>query len=192
MRKSRRFALLLVSLLTLTTTSQNVVAQDNATPQSTADQRTIRVATYNTSLFRRADGELISDLESGTHEQAKKIAEVIQRVRPDVMLCNEFDYDEAGRAAKLFQEKYLAVSQNGLEPIQFADYYIGPVNTGRPSGIDLNQNGSSDDLTTPSVTAPTKANTACSVLSRFSIDDEFVRTFQTFLWRDMPWRTPAN
>ena len=80
---------------------------------------TIRVATYNTSLFRDRDGQLIRDLETGDNEQARKIAEVIQRVRPDILLVNEFDYDAAGRAAELFRTKYLAVGQNGCEPINF-------------------------------------------------------------------------
>ena len=45
----------------------------------------IRVATYNTSLNRDHDGELVRDLEGGKNEQARKIAEVIQRVRPDII-----------------------------------------------------------------------------------------------------------
>jgi hypothetical protein len=146
---------------------------------------TIRVATYNTSLFRD-DGTLIADLKTGTNEQAQKIAEVIQRVRPDVMLVNEFDYDEAGEAAKLFQEKYLAVGQNGCEPIKFADYYIGPVNTGRPSGIDLDNNGRSDDPTDAFGYGRHEGQYGMLIMSRFPIEKEFIRTFQTFLWRDMP------
>src|SRR5438045_4307994 len=63
-----------------------------------ASNSTIRVATYNTSLFRDKDGQLIKDLEGGDNEQARKIAEVIQRVRPDILLVNEFDDDEAHRA----------------------------------------------------------------------------------------------
>ena len=82
-------------------------------PPILANDETIRVATYNTSLFRDADGQLIADLESGDNDQARKIAEVIQRVRPDMLFLNEFDYDEAGRAAELFRTKYLGVSQNG-------------------------------------------------------------------------------
>lgn len=146
---------------------------------------TIRVATYNTSLFRD-DGTLIADLKSGDNEQAKKIAEVIQRVRPDVMLVNEFDYDDDGQAARLFLEKYLAVGQNGCEPIKFADYYIGPVNTGRPSGIDLDNNGRSNDPTDAFGFGRHEGQYGMLVLSRFPIEKEFVRTFQTFLWRDMP------
>src|SRR5688500_18207842 len=77
-----------------------------------ADERPIRVATYNVSLFRDEAGQLVRDLERGDNDQARLIAEVIQRVRPDILLVNEFDYDAAGRAAELFRTKYLAVGQN--------------------------------------------------------------------------------
>src|SRR3954471_13015145 len=103
-----------------------------------AADSTIRVATYNTSLFREKDGQLIKDLEAGDNEQARKIAEVIQRVRPDILLVNEFDYDDSQRAAELFRTKYLGVGQNGCEPIKFQHFFTAPVNTGRPSGRDLN------------------------------------------------------
>lgn len=174
---------LLLRFRTMLTAALAIVAAAALNDVQAAE--TIRVATYNTSLFRD-DGTLVADLKSGDNEQAQKIAEVIQRVRPDVMLVNEFDYDEAGEAAKLFQEKYLAVSQHGCQPIKFADYYIGPVNTGRPSGIDLDNNGRTDDPTDAFGFGRHEGQYGMLVLSRFPLDKEFVRTFQTFLWRNMP------
>jgi len=56
-----------------------------------AEEPTIRVATYNTSLYRNESGQLARDLMPGDNRQARRIAEVIQRVRPDVLLVNEFD-----------------------------------------------------------------------------------------------------
>ena len=44
----------------------------------------IRFATFNTSLNRPAAGELRDELKEGTSEQARKVAEILQRVRPDV------------------------------------------------------------------------------------------------------------
>jgi endonuclease/exonuclease/phosphatase family metal-dependent hydrolase len=154
--------------------------------QPAAAQNKIRVATYNSSLFRDADGQLIRDLESGDNEQAKNIAEVIQRVRPDIILVNEFDYDEAGKAAELFREKYLAVSQAGLEPIRYLDHFIGPVNTGKPSGMDLDNNGRTTDGGDAFGYGLHEGQYGMLVLSRFPIAQEFIRTFQTFLWKDMP------
>ncbi len=147
---------------------------------------TIRVATYNTSLFRDRDGQLVRDLEGGNNEQARRIAEVIQRVRPDILLANEFDYDAARRAAGLFRTEYLAVGQNGCEPIDFAHYFIAPVNTGKPSGRDLDKDGRPDGPADAVGYGRHEGQYGMLVLSRFPIDREHVRTFQNFLWRDMP------
>ena len=147
---------------------------------------TIRVATYNTSLFRDKDGQLIRDLASGNNEQARKIAEVIQRVRPDILFLNEFDYDEAGRAAELFRSQYVAVGQNGLEPIKFDYLYTGPVNTGVQSGRDLGHNGKTGDGDDAFGFGRHPGQYGMLVLSRFPVLTEKVRSFQKFLWRDMP------
>ena len=71
---------------------------------------TVRVATYNTSLYAETAGGLIARLE-GDDAHARKVAAVLQRVRPDVVLINEFDFDAAHRAADLFQRRYLEVAQ---------------------------------------------------------------------------------
>lgn len=147
---------------------------------------TIRVATYNTSLYRDKDGQLVRDLESGTNEQARKLAEVIQRVRPDILFVNEFDYDEAGRAAELFRTKYIGVGQNGLVPIKFDYYYTGPVNTGVQSGRDFGHNGRKGDGDDAFGFGRHPGQYGMLVLSKFPIDRDHVRSFQKFLWRDMP------
>jgi endonuclease/exonuclease/phosphatase family metal-dependent hydrolase len=151
-----------------------------------ADDQTIRVATYNTSLFRDAAGQLKRDLAGGANPQVRRIAEVIQRVRPDILLVNEFDYDAAGEAAELFRTKYLAVGQNGCDPIQFAHHFTAPVNTGRPSGRDLDHNGKTGDPADAIGFGRHEGQYGMLVLSRFPIVRDRVRTFQKFLWRDMP------
>jgi hypothetical protein len=80
----------------------------------------------------------------------------------------------------------LAVSQNGQEPIRYADHFIGPVNTGRPSGMDLNNNGRTDDPADAFGYGQHDGQYGMLVLSRFPIEKQFARSFQTFLWRDMP------
>jgi endonuclease/exonuclease/phosphatase family metal-dependent hydrolase len=146
----------------------------------------LRVATYNTSLFRDQPGQLVRDLERGDNEQARRIAEVIQRVRPDVMLLNEFDYDPAGRAAELFRTKYLAVSQNGCVPIAFTHHFTAPVNTGRPSDRDLDKDGRPGGPADAIGYGLHEGQYGMLVLSRYPIDATQTRTFQKFLWRDMP------
>ena len=58
-----------------------------------------------------------------------------------MLLVNEFDYVEGGAAAELFRDNYLAVSQNGARPVDYPYYHVAPVNTGVPSGLDLDNNG---------------------------------------------------
>lgn len=156
---------------------------------------TIRFSQFNASLNRNADGQLVSDLSTPNNPQAQAVAEIIQRNNPDVLLINEFDYFEENpaQAVQLFLENYLAVSQNGATPVEYPYFYIAPSNTGIPSGFDLDNNGVV--VTTPG--APGYGNDAFGfgdypgqfgmlLLSKYPIDTENVRTFQNFLWQDMP------
>ncbi|MDH3189050.1 MAG: endonuclease/exonuclease/phosphatase family protein [Acidimicrobiia bacterium] len=142
----------------------------------------VRFATFNASLNRFNQGDLANDLSTPDNAQAKAIAEIIQRARPEVLLINEFDYDPS--AVDLFRDNYLSVSQNGAHPIDYPYSFIAPSNTGIPSGFDLDNDGS--------VGGPNDAfgfgffpgNFGMVVYSQYPIRD--VRTFQNFLWKDMP------
>lgn len=144
----------------------------------------VRFATFNASLNRFNAGDLRTDLSTTTNAQAQAVAEIIQRTAPDVLLINEFDHDPA--ALDLFRANYLEVSQNGADPIVYAHAFIAESNTGIPSGFDLNNDGS--------VGGPDDAygfgffpgQFGMAVLSKHPIDHDAVRTFQTFLWADMP------
>ncbi|MGP1381995.1 MAG: phytase [Thainema sp.] len=146
----------------------------------------IRFASFNASLNRSSAGQLIDDLSTPNNAQAQAVAEIIQRTNPDVLLINEFDYDENGEAADLFRKNYLAVSQNGVDPVEYPYVYIAPSNTGIPSGFDLNNDGT--------VGGPDDAfgfgffpgQFGMVVYSKYPIDEANVRTFQNFLWKDMP------
>lgn len=58
-----------------------------------AEPLQIRVATFNTLLTRDTQGLLATQLNTAGNNHAKRIAEIVQRVRPDIVLINEFDYD---------------------------------------------------------------------------------------------------
>ena len=149
-------------------------------------QADVRFATFNASLNRNFDGQLVADLSTPANQQARNVAETIQRIRPDVLLINEFDYDAAGTALRLFQDNYLSISQNGAAPIVYPYRFAAPSNTGIPSGFDLNNNGV--------VAGPDDAfgfgffpgQFGMAVYSLYPIDPTGVRTFQHFLWKDMP------
>jgi hypothetical protein len=151
----------------------------------------VRFATFNASLNRFSEGQLISHLSAPGNAQADAVAEIIQRVRPDVLLINEFDFDDEGPggsslAASLFQQNYLSVAHGDADPIAYPFRFVAPSNTGIPSGFDLNNNGV--------VGGPDDAfgfgffpgQFGMAVYSRFPIDLGGVRTFQRFLWKDMP------
>ncbi|MCU0836530.1 MAG: endonuclease/exonuclease/phosphatase family protein [Chromatiaceae bacterium] len=179
-RKSSRPAVLVLLLLAL--------AIPAALAQGTAEgpPATIRFATLNASLNRNSEGQLISDLSTPANAQAQTVAEIIQRTRPEVLLINEFDYDAGGVAAESFQDNYLSVSQNGADPIEYPYFFQAPSNTGIPSGRDFNNNGV--------VGGPDDAfgfgffpgQFGMIVYSQFPIDYDNARTFQYFLWKDMP------
>ena len=164
-----------------------------AAPPPSPGAQTLRVATYNLSLNRNAPGQLVADLTTGTNAQARTVAEIIQRADPDVVLLNEFDFVEGGLAADLFRENYLEVPQGGADPVEYPYAFVAPSNTGIASGFDLNNNGVT--VTTP--LAPGYGDDAfgfgafegqfgMAVLSKHPIIEKDVRTFQHFLWKDMP------
>jgi endonuclease/exonuclease/phosphatase family metal-dependent hydrolase len=151
----------------------------------------IRVATFNASLNRAAEGELVADLSTPDDPQAREVAEVVQRVRPDVLLVNEFDHAPA--AVDLFRDNYLERGQNGAEPIEYPHAFIAPSNTGVPSGFDLDNDGTLGSPNDALGFGAFPGQYGMVVLSRFPIDTGAVRTFQRFLWKDLPGaRLPAG
>ncbi|MFD0727631.1 endonuclease/exonuclease/phosphatase family protein [Lysobacter brunescens] len=170
-------------LATACATSGRTLAQAADTP--------LRVATYNVSLYDDADGGVIRRLEAGD-EGARKVAAVLQRLRPDLVLLNEFDHDAEGCAADLFQQRYLEVPQTGGgDALHYPHRYFAPVNTGEPSGLDLDGNGSSGGA------GRDRGNDAWGyglhpgqygmlVLSRYPIERDAVRSFRLLRWSAMP------
>ncbi|MDJ0552975.1 MAG: phytase [Microcoleaceae cyanobacterium MO_207.B10] len=153
----------------------------------------VRFASFNASLNRGEAGQLIQDLSTPENEQAQTVAEIIQRVNPDVLLVNEFDFDAEGIAADIFRDNYLEISQNGVDPVEYPFVYIAPSNTGIASGFDLDNNGEivaipgADGYGNDALGFGNFPGQFAMVLfSKYPIVEEGIRTFQNFLWRDMP------
>ena len=152
------------------------------------DPGTVRFASFNASLNRFNAGDLATELSAPGSAQPDTIAEIIQRTRPDVLLINEFDFDTDGLAAQYFQNNYLSVAHGDAEPIEYPYYYVAPSNTGVYSGFDLDNSGAAGDF------VPNDSfgfgffpgQYGMVVYSMFPIDYDNVRTFQLFLWKDMP------
>jgi len=166
---------------------------ENSSAPAGQSGETVRFATFNAYLNRPTEGALIADLMTPDNPQAQKVAEIIQRVAPDILLLNEFDYDEDGEALRLFRVNYLEHGWNGAGPAVYPYVYLAPSNTGLASRHDLDRDG-------VVTTAPGSreyggdafgygefpGQYAMVLLSKFPIDEAGVRTFQTFLWKDMP------
>ena len=149
-------------------------------------QDKVRFATFNTSLNRESADELITDLSTPDNEQAKAVAEIIQRTNADVLLLNEFDYDANGDAITNFKQNYLEVSQNGVDPVDYPYVYLAPSNTGIDSGFDLNNDGTVGGANDAFGFGEFPGQFAMVLLSKYPIVEDEVRTFQNFLWKDMP------
>jgi hypothetical protein len=146
----------------------------------------VRFATFNASLNRFNEGDLIQDLSTPDNAQAQTVAEIIQIVRPEVLLINEFDYDDNGTAAQLFQDNYLSVSQGSNDPINYLYHFVAPSNTGILTDYDLDRNGV--------ISLPNDAygfgffpgQYGMAVYSMHPINYDDIRSFQLFLWKDIP------
>lgn len=166
-------------------------------PDESLIMNTVRIATFNVSmeagnyLPRGESGDqqvLIERLATGDEPQIKNIAEIIQRTRPDVLLLTEFDYiADPAQGVEAFLANYLTQSQAGQNPIDYPYYYYAPVNTGQPSGYDLDRSGDASGRGADAWGfGQYPGQYGMLVLSMYPIDEANVRTFQHFKWRDMP------
>ena len=159
---------------------------------------TVTFATYNVVDLRT------EQVQSPGDEQAAAAARVIQEIRPDVLVLNELtnnrqasrvkDVPSSPSNARAFVDNYLTVPQRSdLDGIEYPETVMPKTNTGVHSGLDLDNDGTVDD--TPG--DRTYGNDAygfgefpgqygLAVLSRFPVRREEIRTFRTFLWKDMP------
>jgi hypothetical protein len=189
-RQSRTVAAAITALACLILAAPAVAVASAKAPDSAGTKRdrkpVTRFATFNASLNGVAAGEVRSRLASGTDPQMRNVAEVIQRVAPDVLLINEFDYEPRGVSAELFRDNYLEQSWNGSTPASYPYYFVAPSNTGIPSGFDLNKNGAIGGGDDAFGFGLFPGQYGMVVYSKYPILTDEVRTFQHFLWKDMP------
>lgn len=167
------------------------------TDKAIAQSMSLRVATFNVSMEATnyvesnelaVGDELHQQLKSTQNQQIKNIAEIIQHVRPDIILLNEFDYlSTSNEDIRGFLTSYLSVGQGEEESITYPYSYAAPVNTGVDSGFDLDQDGMASGIKGDAFGFGFfPGHYGMLVLSRYPIDTDKIRTFQHFLWKDMP------
>jgi len=188
-RRSLVAALALVLLASLVPASLAIAKAD----------KPVRFATFNASLNRLHAGDALTDLSTPNNVQASKVAEIIQRIRPDILLINEFDYyaptpeHPEGPLVEAFRDNYLALPHNGAAPIDLPHSFVAESNTGISANRDFNNAGGIvTTVDTPGYAEDSYGFGAFPgqfgmvVYSRFPISTKNVRTFQHFLWKDMP------
>jgi len=157
----------------------------------------VRIAAFNTSMNRPNAGDLVTALAAGTDPQIQAVAEVIQRADADIVLLNEFDqvYDGLGNfdrtamdaAIEDFKTNYLEVAQAAdTNPVFYAYHFVEPSNTGVPSGFDFDNNGVTTDPGDAFGFGAFPGQFGMVLLSKHQIVSAGARTFQNFLWKDMP------
>lgn len=133
-----------------------------------------------------AEGLLAERLSRQDDPALLNLAAVLQLLRPDVVLLNEFDFDSSIDAAGLLNENYLRRPQQGSRPLHYPHAFTAPVNTGVDSGLDLDMNGQMHDPADAWGFGHFAGQYGMLVLSRLPIESPGVRSFQTFRWADMP------
>ncbi len=173
-------------LLVVGCTHSTVRPEVGASNDTQAIGATVRLATFNASLNRETSGALLADLRAEDCEQARNVAEVIQRVAPDILVLQEFDYDPGGESLRVFQRRYLATSQNGAPAINYPYVYQPSVNTGVATGLDLNRDGKADGPADAQGFGRHSGQYGFVILSKYQLMVKDVRTFQNLLWTSMP------
>ncbi|MEM0984471.1 MAG: endonuclease/exonuclease/phosphatase family protein [Planctomycetota bacterium] len=120
---------------------------------TTAQPVALRVATFNIEDLRTAE------LSGDTTDRVNRAVEIVQRIRPNVLLVNEITYDmrgdpghranlepglNGGRLADLLAEPAF----EGIDPLEYRAVML-PVNTGVASGFDLDRNGITERTVPP-------------------------------------------
>ena len=142
---------------------------------------TLRIATYNASLTRSGPGLLLRAIEKGTDAQVANVVSIIQHVRPDILLLNEFDYDVEGRASAAFR----AALNSGPNAIDYPHSFSSEPNTGTLSGFDLNDDGNIGGPQDAFGYGTFPGQYGMLLLSKLPIGAN-PRTFSKLRWKDLP------
>lgn len=150
--------------------------------KSLAHQRidnTIRVAVFNVNLSGRGPGVILRDLKSGSTD-ADRMAQIIQRTAPDILILTKIDYDLEQRTLKAFLDLLAAMGHD--MPHTFA---LRP-NSGWATGRDMDGDGRSNTPDDAHGYGAFAGAGGMAVVSRLPILHDQAEDFSSFLWADLP------
>jgi endonuclease/exonuclease/phosphatase family metal-dependent hydrolase len=146
----------------------------------------LRVATFNANLVRQGAGVLIKDIAK-RDPQVLAVAEILLRVRPDIVLLNEIDHDpEGGALGRL--AGLLAEGVAGLPGLDYPHRFTAEPNTGVPSRHDLDGDGRTMGPGDALGFGRFPGQYGMAVLSRLPLGP--ARTFRTLPWAAVPGAEP--
>lgn len=145
----------------------------------------IRVATFNASLSRKGPGLLLQDIHQNKKKQLKNIVAIIQTIRPDILLINEFDHDYENLALRAFLD-LLSKDTPTHKGIRYPHFFAPPQNVGVPSGHDLNHDGKLGGPADALGFGNFRGQYAMALISRHPIQMDGVQTFTHMHWQDIP------
>lgn len=156
----------------------------------------LRIALFN---IRELAQEKLPGPGRGAQPEIEAAAEIVRRVRPDVLVVQEIDQGpdrDPAAVARVFADLIRdRASSMGGEPLEYPHVFAAPSNTGRLSGVDLDGDGhvataadrGSREHGNDSYGFGTyPGQYAMAVLSRLPLDESGLRSFRRFLWKDLP------
>jgi hypothetical protein len=136
---------------------------------------TLRLAVWHEALSRTGPGLLLRDLKKGD-PVATAMAEAVRVADADILVLTKIDYDAGGLALSVFAD--MAAGYGDQMPLR--------PNTGLPTGVDLNGDGTSGGYADAQSYGRFPGEGGMAVLSRFPVDWVGVQSFGGLLWKDLP------
>lgn len=165
------------------------IATDEARDSVTTVEKSegdLRVATLHADLTGDSSAEVLEELQGGMNPRGRVLAETVQLNAPDVLVLTGVSYDDHQEIAEVLNAEYLSRGQNGQTGMQYTHTYAAPTNSGIDSGADLDKDGRVGGPADALGYGRYPGERGMLVFSVHPIVEDEVRTFQEFLWEDMP------
>ncbi len=151
----------------------------------------VRFAAFNTSLAAEGSAEepaylAAADPDGPLFAKARAVAGVLHAVRPDVVLLSEFDDAGDGVSISRFLALLAEEAPADAEPLRYAAAWHPPVNTGEPSGLDLDGDGEVGGPGDAWGWGEYPGQFGLLLLSRFEVDAAGAVDFRHARWADLP------
>lgn len=149
----------------------------------------VRFAQFNISLSLPEKGAIKAQLLAQSQSRFIKLANIILKTEPDVLLLCEFDHPGDGGddgALATFCRDYLTNNSSNPNKPLYPYTYCPPSNTGMLSSVSLH------DLKEPSLPNDGigfgfhHGHFSFVLLSKYPIETVHIRTWQHLLWKDFP------